>query len=132
MNTQIKVGSFTVSTAEGTGGKNVEVGFVPEFILLWNSDASAADVGVMLRFGGQAADAAVTLLKLTDNGATGTDTINEITSNGITDYDSGSIAASGSPDTVLDSGFQGFTIPAAQLTATDVWHYVAFGAEHTV
>ncbi len=126
---QIKVGKITATSAEASGGKNVNVGFIPEYLKVWNEDAADGEVAILERFGGQADDASLAYYKMTNG--TGTDnTLVDDTTNGLTDYSAGSIAEAS--DEVSDSGFQGFTIPAAFIGDGDVIHYLAIGAEDTV
>ena len=128
---QVKVGTFTVTAAEASGGKNLELGFTAEYIRLFNLSATDTEVIVLERWGTMAA-AAVLETYMHDNDG-GDDIVSHVynSSTGLTDYGSGSIAASGSPDTVVDSGFAGITIPAGQLVENDVWHYMAMGAQFT-
>jgi hypothetical protein len=93
---QMKVGKITVTTAEASGGKNVDCGFVPEFVMAFNEDVATTEDGVLIRFGGMAAAQALALQSvLNDNGSDATSIVNE-TSNGLSDYDAGSTSAASS------------------------------------
>lgn len=109
---QMKVGKITATAAEASGGKDVDTGFIPEFVMAWNEDAIDGEQAVLIRFGGQEAAAALAMNKFTNG--TGTDnTLVDETTNGITDVDSSSI---GTTNTVLT----GTINPAASKTVTGV------------
>ncbi len=93
---QMKSGKITATTAEASGGKNVDCGFVPEFVVAFNEDAADGEDGLLVRFGGMAAAQAMKIVQLKNDG--GDDNINLVneTSNGITDYNTGSVSEASS------------------------------------
>lgn len=93
---QLKVGKITATTAEASGGKNVDCGFIPELVLIFNEDVADGEDGFMIRFGGMAAAQAMKIVRMDNDG--GGDNVNLVdeTSNGLTDYDAASTAAASS------------------------------------
>lgn len=89
----MKVGKITVTTAEASGGKNVDCGFVPEFVMAFNEDVADGEDGLLVRFGGMAAAQAMSIKQMTNDNGSDRINLNDETSNGITDYDAGSTSA---------------------------------------
>lgn len=89
----MKSGKITVTTAEASGGKNVDCGFIPELVIAFNEDVADGEDGLLIRFGGMADAQAMKIVQMTnDNGSDRVNLANE-TSNGITDYNANSVAA---------------------------------------
>jgi len=93
---QIKVGKITATTAEASSGKNVDVGFIPEFVMAFNENVADGEDGLLIRFGGMAAAQAAAIVRMDNDG--GSDNVNLVneTSNGITDYNTATVAAASS------------------------------------
>ncbi len=92
----MKTGKITVTTAEASAGKNVECGFIPEFVMAFLEDVADGEDGLLVRFGGMAAAQAMKIVRLdNDGGGDNVNLVNE-TSNGITDYNANSVAAASS------------------------------------
>ena len=99
---QIKRGTF--STTSGTSAKNIDCGFIPAFVQIWNDGTGASNV-----------DSYVWFHDMTD--AYG---FKAVAAGNNTYITSGGIAA-------YDTLFKGFTVPAGIQGAADVFWYVAFG-----
>lgn len=91
----MKSGKITATTAEASGGKNVECGFIPEYVRIWNEDATDGEHAILERFGGMAALQSIASFKFTVGTGTDNSYVDE-TTNGMSDYDATAIAAASS------------------------------------
>jgi hypothetical protein len=111
---QIKMGTFTVTSGEGSGGKIINLGFVPEYVLLRNVTAATQyelfDTETDA-YGLQHKAASTYHVFLTSGGLSMVDTVTIDTGN-----------------PVRKTKVQGFSVPAAAIAQNDVCHWMAIRA----
>ncbi len=108
MSDLIKVGSFA-----GTGAiLNVECGFVPSYVKLFNPNDAGSLMPTLERFSGMAAASGFKTKSITDNATTANKSSEYITSNGLSDF-VGEV-----PGKVLD-GTAAITAGAKSITGTN-------------
>ena len=93
---QMKSGKITATATEASDGKNVDCGFIPELVIIFNEDVADGEDGLLIRFGGMAAAQSAKIVRLDNDG--GSDNVNLVdeTTNGLSDYNTGSTAAASS------------------------------------
>ncbi len=93
---QMKSGKITATATEASDGKNVDCGFIPELVIIFNEDVADGEDGLLIRFGGMAAAQSAKIVRLDNDG--GGDNVNLVdeTTNGLSDYNTGSTAAASS------------------------------------
>lgn len=104
---QLKVGKITATSGEASGGKNVDCGFIPELVLIFNEDVADGEDGFMIRFGGMAAAQSMKIIQSLNDGGGDNINLNNETSNGLSDRDSGTTAAVSSELTGTSTSTQG-------------------------
>lgn len=114
-------GHFATGSVEGTGSAiNVELGFVPEYVKVFNYDDAGSLFSTLEWWNGMTNGHALKTSSVADNGATGNKSSEKITSNGISAY-AGAEAANS----------KGFTIGAdSDVNASgETIFYVAMAGE---
>lgn len=80
-------GHFKTGTVEGTGSAiNVELGFLPSKVVLYNIDDAGSLWPTLTWVKGMAAASGWLTLAIADNGSSGNTTTTKITTNGISQY----------------------------------------------
>lgn len=123
----IKVGHFQ---SDG-GAYNLELGFVPDYIKIWNLAAAAGEIAIQEWFSDLGDAFAIVHRMLVDNGSTGTDTVEYITSGGaISKLDTTTIDAgteNDDTDPVRKTASKGVTIATGWSDDDDEVYYLAIG-----
>ena len=131
---QLQVGKITATSGEASGGKNVDCGFIPELVLIFNEDVADGEDGFMIRFGGMAAAQSLTIVQMTNDNGSDRINLNNETSNGLSDRDSGTTAAVSSELTGTSTSTSGSATlagPSGSLYTTElaVGDEIEVGAE---
>ena len=101
------------------------LGFVPEYIMLWNLNAAAGEIMIQEWFSDLGDAKAIVHRMLVDNGTTATKTIEYITSGGaIAKLDTTTISTS---NPVNKTAKKGITIATGWLDDDDEVYYLAIG-----
>jgi hypothetical protein len=121
-----------VSHFQSDGGAyNLELGFVPDYIMLWNLAAVAGEIAIQEWFADLGDAYAIVHRMLADNGSTGYDTVEYITSGGaISKLDSTTIdagTANDDTDPVRKTAARGVTIATGWLDDDDEVYFLAIG-----
>lgn len=117
---------FKQATVTGTGAAiNVKCGFVPDYVKVVNANAVTGEIMSLESFKAQADGDSFATTMIADDGTTSDINYAVEGTDGLSGYDKSVIAADDALDPVIDSGFTGFTIPAAFQAASDVLHYIA-------
>jgi len=79
--------NVVVGSVEGTGAAiNVELGFVPKYVKVFNSDDAGSLFCTLEWFSGMAAASGLKTTSIADNGSTTLKSSEKISSNGISEY----------------------------------------------
>ena len=113
---------------------NLPLGFVPDFLLIFNAMAAATEVFAVVWFGSEMGDSKEIQLKaLEDKGTTGGLTIDYVESGAyISAYDTTAVdkgTSNDDDDPVRVAGFQGVTIHADFSDDSDELWYLAINAD---
>lgn len=114
-------GNFKAGSITGTGSAiNVQLGFTPTYIKVWNPNDAGSLWPTLEWVTGMAAASGFKTKAITDSGATGNATDTKITSNGISVYAGAE-----------NSAAKGFTLGAdADMNVSgEVVYYIAWGDE---
>lgn len=71
----------------GGAAINVDCGFVPDIVEVWNEDASTGDIGFMKKWPGESDGDSMAITILADNGSTADVNLGEEGTSGLSDYD---------------------------------------------
>lgn len=88
----MKQGKITVTTAEASAGKNVDVGFIPAYVKIVNENAVVTENATLERFRGMDPAQSIAGVIIADDGTTSDENIVNDTTNGLSDFDDGSVA----------------------------------------
>lgn len=111
----MKEGKITVTGNEASNGKNVECGFIPAYVKIFNQDVNENDVATLERWRGMPqADSLATLQLENDGDGTGTSPVN-VTSVGLSDYNANAVSQ---VETSLSGSSFARTIDNTLLTGT--------------
>lgn len=114
---------FKQAQVTGTGSAiNVEVGFVPDYVKVVNANAATGEIMALESWKGQSDGDSFATTIIADDGSTSDTNYGVEGTNGLSEYDTEVIQTS---DPITNTGFKGFTIPAAFQDASDVLHYIA-------
>lgn len=110
--------TFTASASEASGGKTIDLGFVPDFVKVYNKTANEIfelhrDMGSGL---------SVKYVRIADDGSTSNYNFTFQGSGGIELVDTTTINTS---NPVQKTKVQGFKIPAGEVTENDVFFWIA-------
>lgn len=90
------MGNYVVGSVAGTGSAiNVSLGFIPDYVKVFNPNDAGSLWPTLEWCTGMAAASGFKTLKSVDSGSTGNASSNKITSNGISTYAGSSSAAKG-------------------------------------
>lgn len=123
MATNVRMNSGTIEDTLGAA-QNVACGFVPEFVMVYNLDATDGDNRLLLDFKDQADGDSVAIVMMDNDGGSDRVSIIEEGTNGLSAYKTNSVQTS---DPVQITGGQGFTIPANFSDTGDTLYWVAWG-----
>lgn len=114
----IYTGNFQASGDEASGGKTIELGFVPEYVKVFNKTADT--IFELLK--DMDSEKSVKWERIKDDGATGDYNFTYQSSGGIELVDTTTINT-GNP--VQQTKEQGFKIPSGELTEDDYVYWIA-------
>lgn len=119
-------GTFTA--ANPAVDHDVDCGFVPDYVRIFNANATAADVTMAEWVRGMGNDAAMVHKVVVDSGSTGDKSSAFTASNGITPL-AGTPAVQTTPDPIQITSVKGFTVAAEIQKAAVALYWVAFRAD---
>lgn len=123
MGANVRMNSGSIADTLGAA-QNVACGFVPEFVIVFNKDASTGDNFMLFDFKDQADTDSAAIKAIADDGTTSNVNILEEGTNGLSAYNTNSVQTT---DPVQITGGQGFTIPAGFSDTGDTVYWVAWG-----
>ena len=114
----------------GGGSKTIDVGFVPDYLRIWNLGSGANEVVIHEYFSELGDGKSVATKQLADNGSTSGKTVEYLSSGAPISAHNANAISTVNPITV--SGGKGFTIDTAWLDDSDVIYYMAIQADRNI
>lgn len=114
----IYTGTFTASASEASGGKTIDLGFVPEYVKVFNKTAN--EIFELLK--DMESGKSVKWVRIADDGSSGNYNFTYQSSGGIELVDTTTINT-GNP--VQQTKTQGFKIPSGEIAENDVFYWMA-------
>lgn len=88
----MKEGKITATTAEASGGKHVDCGFIPSYVKVWNANAVVTENAILERFFLMDPSQSLATVIIADDGSTSDVNIVNETSNGLNNFDEDAVS----------------------------------------
>lgn len=88
----MKEGKIVVTAAQAAAGINVDVGFIPAYVKLFNQEVADATIGILERFRGMDPGQSLSTTRMDNDGGSDATNIDNETVNGLSDYNANAVS----------------------------------------